>query len=81
MKKKKLASDRGFGFIETELGDVFFHLSSVNNADFESLVEGQSVEYEIEQGPKGPRANSISPLQQLTLRTIRSTALLSAGVG
>lgn len=61
-KIKKLVSDRGFGFIETEQGDIFFHLSSVNNADFESLVEGQEVEYEIEQGPKGPRASSISPL-------------------
>ena len=61
-KIKKLVADRGFGFIETEQGDIFFHLSSVNNADFESLVEGQEVEYEIEQDPKGPRASSISPL-------------------
>ena len=58
-KIKKLVSDRGFGFIETELGDVFSHLSSVNNTDFESLVEGKEVEYEIEQGP---RASSIYPL-------------------
>ena len=57
-KIKKLVADRGFGFIETEQGDIFFHLSSVNNADFESLVVGQEVEYEIEQGPKGPRASS-----------------------
>ena len=61
-KIKKLVADRGFGFIETEQGDIFFHLSSVNNADFESLVVGQEVEYEIEQGPKRPRASSISPL-------------------
>ncbi|MCH8030031.1 MAG: cold shock domain-containing protein [Candidatus Dadabacteria bacterium] len=62
-KINKLISDRGFGFIGGEDGqDVFFHLSSLVDADFESLSEGQDVEYELEESPsrgKGPRASSV----------------------
>ena len=58
---KKLVADRGFGFISGDSGDVFFHLSSVQDATFEELQEGQMVEYEIEEGGggKGPRASSV----------------------
>ncbi len=56
---KKLVVDRGFGFIDGERGDIFFHCSSLSEASIESLAEGQQVEYEIEQGPKGPRATNI----------------------
>lgn len=56
---KKLVADRGFGFINTAQGDVFFHLSSLSDGVFEDLQEGQLVEFETEDGPKGPRAVSV----------------------
>lgn len=59
---KKLVSDRGFGFIESERGELFFHHSAVLDTAFESLHEGQKVEYEEGQGQKGPRATSVKPL-------------------
>ena len=40
---KKL-TDRGFGFIDTGSGDLFFHMSALQNAQFEDLKEGQVVE-------------------------------------
>jgi CspA family cold shock protein len=56
---KKLISDKGFGFIEGERGELFFHHSAVQGASFETLREGQSVEYTEGQGPKGPRAENV----------------------
>lgn len=56
-KIKKLIRDKGFGFIEVANSkDVFFHQSGLLEGDFNSLNEGQEVEFEIEQSPKGPRA-------------------------
>jgi CspA family cold shock protein len=55
---KKL-TQKGFGFIEGEKGDMFFHSSSVEGTTFEELSEGQQVEYEEGQGPKGPRAENV----------------------
>jgi len=56
---KKLVSERGFGFIASSGEELFFHHSSVQGS-FESLSEGQSVEFEIDPAPnskgKGPRA-------------------------
>jgi cold shock protein len=65
-KIKKLVHDKGFGFIQADSGqDVFFHHSTVANQGFDDLSEGQSVEYEVEQGQssggKGPRAASVTP--------------------
>jgi len=57
---KKLVSERGFGFIEGERGELFFHHSAVQDSPFESLREGQSVNYTEGRGPKGPRAESVS---------------------
>ena len=57
---KKLVSERGFGFIEGEQGELFFHHSSVQGTTFEALSEGQRVEYTEGRGPKGPRAESVS---------------------
>ena len=56
---KKLVSDKGFGFIEGERGELFFHHSAVEGAAFETLREGQAVEYSEGRGPKGPRAESV----------------------
>ncbi len=58
-KIKRLKSDRGFGFIEGERGDLFFHHSEVTGVTFEELQEGQTVEYEIGEGRKGPCATSV----------------------
>ena len=55
---KKL-TDRGFGFIEGERGDIFFHGSSLEGTTFEALSEGQQVEYEKGSGPKGPCAEHV----------------------
>ncbi len=57
---KKLVTEKGFGFIEGDRGELFFHHSSVQNAQFETLREGQAVEYTEGSGPKGPRAESVS---------------------
>ena len=55
---KKLINAKGFGFIGPDggSGDVFFHTSAIENASFEELQEGQTVEFELVDGPKGPRA-------------------------
>lgn len=55
----KTLTTKGFGFIDTEKGDVFFHQSAVEGATFEQLREGQQVEFVEGQGPKGPRAESV----------------------
>ena len=55
---KKL-TDRSFGFIDTGGGDLFFHMSVLENAEFEDLKEGQVVEYEDEDSPKGRKATSV----------------------
>ena len=55
---KKLVSDRGFGFIAAEDGkEYFFHRDGVDN--FDSLRGGESVTFEVEASPKGPRAKSV----------------------
>ena len=53
----RLMRDRGYGFITPEDGkDIFFHRTALRGLRFDSLKEGQSVEFEVETGPKGPRA-------------------------
>jgi CspA family cold shock protein len=56
---KKLVPDRGFGFIEGDKGDLFFHHSELQGVTIEELNEGQTVEYEIGEGRKGPCATSV----------------------
>ncbi len=57
---KKLM-EKGFGFIESGDGEVFFHLSAVDGVSFDQLSEGQMVEFESEPGEKGPRATTVRP--------------------
>ena len=56
---KKLLADKGFGFIEGERGDIFFHHSALEGTTIEALSVGQEVEYEEGRGPKGPRAENV----------------------
>ena len=56
---KKLVSDRGFGFIKCETGELFFHHSSLQDVAIEDLSEGQVVEYDEGQGRKGPCAENV----------------------
>ena len=58
---KKLV-DRGFGFIDGEKGEIFFHHSALEGTTFEALSEGQQVEFEEGRGPKGPRAENVRPV-------------------
>jgi CspA family cold shock protein len=58
---KKVIADKGFGFIEGDKGDLFFHHSEVQGATIEQLQIGQLVEFEEGRGPKGPRAEKVRP--------------------
>ncbi|MBI3469546.1 MAG: cold shock domain-containing protein [Planctomycetes bacterium] len=58
---KKVVAERGFGFISGEQGDIFFHRSAVVGTTIDTLQEGQTVEYQVDEGSrgKGPRATSV----------------------
>ncbi|ARI77337.1 MULTISPECIES: cold-shock protein [Halobacillus] len=56
-------AEKGFGFIEIEgEDDVFVHFSAINEEGFKSLEEGQSVEFEITEGNRGPQAANVTKL-------------------
>jgi CspA family cold shock protein len=59
---KKIVADRGFGFIAAEdAKEYFFHRGGLDSSlDFDRLVGGEKVNFEIEQSPKGPRAARVS---------------------
>ena len=51
---------KGFGFISREDGeDIFVHHTSISGSGFKSLAEGQSVTFDVEKTPKGPRAVNV----------------------
>jgi CspA family cold shock protein len=59
---KWFSDQKGYGFITPEDGskDVFVHYSAIQGDGFKSLKEGQLVEFEITQGPKGPQASNVN---------------------
>ena len=53
---------KGFGFISQDTGDdVFVHFNAIQGSGFKTLSEGQSVTFEVEKGPKGLQATSVTP--------------------
>ena len=59
-KVKWFNQEKGFGFIEREEGDdVFVHFSAIQEEGFKTLAEGQEVEFEIVEGPRGPQAANV----------------------
>jgi cold shock protein len=59
---KRIVRDRGFGFIRSAEGqEVFFHRSSLQELNFDSLKEGENVDFDVERGEKGPRATAVRP--------------------
>jgi CspA family cold shock protein len=55
-------ADKGFGFISPESGpDVFVHFSAIQSSGYRSLDEGQTVEFDVVEGPKGPQAANVRP--------------------
>jgi cold shock protein len=56
-------NDKGYGFISQEGGeDVFVHYSAIQTDGYKSLEEGQSVTFDVTQGPKGKQAANVRPL-------------------
>ena len=61
-KVKWFNNQKGYGFITPENGaDVFVHHTAIQGEGYKSLEEGQAVEFEITQGPKGPQAEKVHP--------------------
>jgi len=62
-KVKWFNDAKGFGFIQQEGGpDVFVHFTAISGDGFRSLAEGQAVEFEVKQGPKGLQAANVRKL-------------------
>ncbi len=62
---KKLVPDRGFGFVRGDDGkEVFFHRSGLGSTDYDALAEGDVVEYVVQEGPRGARAENVRAIAE-----------------
>lgn len=62
-KVKWFSDSKGYGFIEQDEGnDVFVHHTDIEGTGFKTLREGQSVEFDVIKGDKGPKAVNVKPL-------------------
>ena len=60
---KRFNAEKGYGFISQESGDdVFVHFSAIQGKGFKTLEEGQSVSFEIEEGPRGKQASNVTKM-------------------
>ncbi|MZG54466.1 MAG: cold-shock protein [Nitrospinae bacterium] len=60
-KVKWFSNQKGYGFIQTDDGeDIFVHFSAIQAEGFKTLAQGQEVEFEISEGPKGPQAANVN---------------------
>lgn len=63
-KVKWFNDQKGYGFISQENGpDIFVHYSAIQGVGFRSLTEGQDVEFDTVDGPKGPQASNVRPVK------------------
>jgi CspA family cold shock protein len=63
---ERFMDEKGFGFIKPDSGgkDVFVHHSAISGSGFKSLAQGERVEFDLVQDPKGPRAENVSRLEE-----------------
>lgn len=62
-KIKWFNAKKGYGFIQQENGeDVFVHYSAIQDKGFKTLKEGEQVQFDVVQGPKGPQAANVVKL-------------------
>jgi CspA family cold shock protein len=60
---KWFSNEKGFGFISREgEDDVFVHFSAIQGEGYKSLTEGQAVEFDVVDGPKGKQAANVRPV-------------------
>ena len=64
-KVKWFNKEKGYGFIEQLDGeDVFVHFSAIQGEGFKSLLEGEAVEFEVIDGPRGPQAANVTKISE-----------------
>jgi CspA family cold shock protein len=64
-KVKWFNDQKGYGFIEQDGGpDVFVHHTGISGSGFKTLAEGEEVEFDVVQGPKGPKAENVTRLSE-----------------
>ena len=62
---KRIIRERGFGFISAEDGrEIFFHRNELQNVDFDALMEGDQLEFDVTKGQKGPAATNVKKVEE-----------------